>query len=627
MRTPLSPTLCALGLFALLLSATSAGAETLKTFHAFAPRDGESNPSAGVILGGDGNFYGTTTDSSSVSGTLPGCGAVFRLTPSGELTTLYRFGMKANDGAVPHAQLVEGSDGNFYGTTVYTSFSNGKGLGAGTVFKITPMGKLTTLYRFGKTANDGRFPEGSLAEGNDGNFYGTTYYTAPGATPGNGTVFQITPAGVLTTIYTFGMSATDGASPYAGLVKGVDGNFYGTTVYRTSVDGVFTGAGTIFQITPAGVLTTLHVFGANAYFGESPPPTDGAGPYGGLVQGTDGNFYGTTTYAYFRYAGFTYGGSGSGAGTVFRISPSGTFLTIYNFGEIFFSGEVTTDGAYPEATLIQGGDGEFYGTTVRTGAFDRGSGADGTIFKISSDGLLQTLYRFGTSATDGATPKCSLVEGLDGNFYGTTPSGGASGRGNVFELVSPAIVVGAVSDVSSSGGTSQVTLNGTVNPKGRPTSVHFQFGQTREYGDATVPASIGAGKIPVSVSASLTSLPPNTTYHYRIVAKSSAGSETSADQLLVTTNAGSLTFTANDDTAIVTGRAPVKINVLANDTGPDGISPLLSAVTQPAYGRVAIESDGMIIYTPRINFAKFGGTDTFTYTIDFGSTATVTVSN
>jgi uncharacterized repeat protein (TIGR03803 family) len=168
----------------------------------------------------------------------------------------------------PSAGLVQGSDGSFYGTTAYGGAS-----GKGTVFQVTPAGVLTKLISF--TGANGSHPVAPLVQGSDGNLYGTTAY---GGTNGNnGTVFQMTPAGALTTLVSF--NGTNGSHPLAGLVQGSDGNFYGTTMR-----GGANNRGTVFLMTPAGVLTTLVSFsGAN-----------GRLPFAALVQGTNGNFYGTT---------------------------------------------------------------------------------------------------------------------------------------------------------------------------------------------------------------------------------------------------------------------------------------------------------------------------------------------
>ena len=183
-------------------------------------------------------------------------------------------------GSTPEAGLVQGTDGNFYGAT------NGGASGDGTVFKITPQGKLTTLHTFNGT--DGNDPMATLVLGTDGNFYGTTFAGGAHAdacqADACGVVFKITPAGALTTLYSFCAQAgcADGAGP-GPLVQGTDGSFYGTTVQDGSSS---CACGTVFKITPAGVLTTLYQF--------TGPDGFGPGPLAGLIQGSDGNFYGTT---------------------------------------------------------------------------------------------------------------------------------------------------------------------------------------------------------------------------------------------------------------------------------------------------------------------------------------------
>ena len=217
---------------------------------------------------------------------------------------LYSF--NGSDGAYPYAGLVQGSDGNFYGTT-----GGGGTNGAGTVFRITSGGSLTTLYNF--CGGDGANPYAGLVQGSDGDFYGTTlaggnfYGTTCGygcSLEGFGTVFKITSGGRLTTLHSF--NGSDGARPFAGLVQG-GGHFYGTTFSGGSIAG---NAGTVFKITSGGSFTTLYNF---SYY-------DGAFPYAGLVQGSDGNFYGTTSEDDSV--------SGPIYGTVFKITlPSNTVPT------------------------------------------------------------------------------------------------------------------------------------------------------------------------------------------------------------------------------------------------------------------------------------------------------------
>ncbi len=263
------------------------------------------------------------------------------MTPSGALTTLYRFCSQTNcsDGAYPRDGLVQGTDGNFYGTT------------DGTVFKITPSGTLITLHSF--AGSDGRGCWAGLVQASDGNFYGTTPY---GGASDHGTIFKITASGALTTLYSFcsQSNCADGRMPLNGeLVQAWDGNFYGTTYAGGASDH-----GTIFKITASGALTTLYSFCSQSNC------ADGTFPLDGLVQASDGNFYGTTPY------GGTSQNCGSyGCGTVFKITPSGMLTTLHSFDG--------GDGATPYARLIQANDGNFYGTTEEVGAF-----GNGTVFRL-----------------------------------------------------------------------------------------------------------------------------------------------------------------------------------------------------------------------------------------------------
>jgi uncharacterized repeat protein (TIGR03803 family) len=217
-----------------------------------------------------GNFYGTTS-----GGGLNINGTVFRISPDGSYSNLYSFGSQPNDGSEPDGGLVQGNDGNFYGTTTYGGSSIN-----GTVFRISPDGSYSNLYSFGSQPNDGSEPDGGLVQGNDGNFYGTT---SGGGSNINGTVFRISPVGSYSNLYSFGSFPNDGQNPMAGLALGSDGNFYGTTTYGGSNIN-----GTVFRISPGGGYSNLYSFGSQ--------PNDGSEPNAGLVQGSDGNFYGTTTY-------------------------------------------------------------------------------------------------------------------------------------------------------------------------------------------------------------------------------------------------------------------------------------------------------------------------------------------
>jgi uncharacterized repeat protein (TIGR03803 family) len=358
-------------------------------------------PCAALVQGSDGNFYGTTAyGGASCNGTL------FQVTPAGTLTTLVSF--NGTNGSHPVAALAPGSDGNYYGTTEYGG-TNGN---YGTVFKVTPAGVLTTLVSF--NGANGSYPAAGLVEGTNGNFYGNT---AGGGAWRMGTVFEMTSAGVLTTLISF--NNTDGAVPLASLMQGTDGNFYGTTFQggNLSLGGVFgnSGAGTVFRMTPGGSLTTLVEFSGG----------NGENPAGGLVQGTNGNFYGTTLIGGNRSLN-----AGYGLGTVFQITPAGVLTTLVSFN--------FANGYNPSAGLLQDSDGNVYGTTDGGGA-----GGCGTVFKMTPAGVLTTLVAF--TGANGNSPQAPLVQGSDGNFYGTTEYGGANGRGTVFRVTPAGVLTTLVS--------------------------------------------------------------------------------------------------------------------------------------------------------------------------------------
>jgi uncharacterized repeat protein (TIGR03803 family) len=365
-----------------------------------------ANPEAGLIQAFDGNFYGTTPYGGAYCG-IGGCGTVFKVGVDGTLTTLHSFDMA--DGASPFQGLIQAADENFYGTT-----RSGGAYGYGTFFKITPAGKLSTLYSFKSAADT---PYAALVRGSDGNFYGTT---TSGGGSGCGTIFKITTNGTLNTMHIF--DCTHGSQPIAALIQASDGNFYGTTTSGGQNSAACPyGCGTIFGITPAGKLTTLHRFNA----------TDGAVPNTPLVQAIDGNFYGRTLEGGANNGCSPY----IGCGTVFKMTPAGELTTLYSFES---SGGQSTGNYYATAGLVQGTDGNFYGTTEFGGSSNDCSGGCGTVFRITAGGKLTTLHSFDSSVD--AYPVAGLVQGTDGKFYGTTWVGGGTrticeiGCGTVFRL-------------------------------------------------------------------------------------------------------------------------------------------------------------------------------------------------
>jgi uncharacterized repeat protein (TIGR03803 family) len=292
-----------------------------------------STPYAGLMQAGDGNFYGTTA-----GGGAHNRGTVFKLTPGGVESTLFSF---PSGGSDPYTGVIQGNDGNFYGTT-----GAGGSQDRGTVFELTPSGTETVLHVFPETTTtDGQEPYAGVIQGSDGNFYGTTYF---GGSSGNGVVFEVTPDGTETVLHSFAGGSGDGANPYAGLIQGSDGNFYGTTY-----NGGSYGLGTVYRITPGGTETVLYSFVGGS--------GDGAYPEAGLTLGSDGNLYGAT-----------YEGGPGGLGAVFRLTPGGNESILH-----FFAGG-SSDGANPTATLVPGTDGNLYGSTAAGG-----SSGDGTFFKVA----------------------------------------------------------------------------------------------------------------------------------------------------------------------------------------------------------------------------------------------------
>ncbi len=346
-------------------------------------------PEAGLVLGSDGNFYGTTEG----GGTF-GVGTVYRITTNGAVNIVGS--LDGTNGYNPLAAVVS-VNGNLYGTTMVGGASyvwNTLNQGEGVVFEIATNGQLFDLYSF-PGGSEGRRPFAPLVQGDDGNLYGTTAY---GGIVDKGTVFEISTDGVFSVLFSF--NGTNGASPGAGLTKANDGSFYGTTKF-----GGVSNNGTVFRMTTNGVLTTLISFAG----------TNGSDPAAKLVFGNDGILYGTTYQGGPPAFGFPYG-----FGTIFRITTNGNLTTF-----VFFN---RNNGAFPRGGLTLGQDGNLYGSSQTT------------IFGLTTNGVLSTLAFFnGTNGNNGL----GLTLGNDGNLYGTTEAGGAYHFGTVFRFTPPPIVQGA----------------------------------------------------------------------------------------------------------------------------------------------------------------------------------------
>jgi uncharacterized repeat protein (TIGR03803 family) len=293
------------------------------------------------------------------------------------------------------AGVVRDGMGNLYGTT-----EGGGAHQQGTVFKLSKAGTLTTLHSFcyGSGCSDGASPFAGLVRDGKGNLYGTTEY---GGTNNKGAVFKVTPAGVESVLYNFCSQSlcADGEYPVAGLVQDSQGNLYGTTE-----DGGANGNGTIFKLTKARSESVLYSF-------QGTP--DGFGPVAGLFRDAKGNLYGTTE-----------GGGAYNHGSVFEFSSAGSESVLYSF----CSQQPCNDGSQPMAGVIQDGKGNLYGTTYQGGSHNAG-----TIFKLSSTRAESVLYNF-TNGTDGGFIVAGLIRDKQGNLYGTSPGGGTHSWGLVFKL-------------------------------------------------------------------------------------------------------------------------------------------------------------------------------------------------
>lgn len=429
MRCP--ATSVALALAASLASAVittqSAQAQEVAVVHTFDAADGNEPAQAGLIQGMNGDLYGTTA-----AGGLNFQGSIFKMTSSGTLTTLYSFCPAGTLGdcvdAYNPGALTLGTNGSIYGTTEY-----GGAYSVGTVFILSPSGEVGAPSNFCALATNprgilvnacGAEPVGALVQATNGIFWGVAQL---GGTLGQGAKFEFTPGGEFGSVVSFyciESTCNHNVEVAAGLIQGTDGNFYGTS--EEGGTGAFGGgpSGSQFGGSVFKITPTGSVSTLYSFCSLS-DCTDGQGPRGALVQGTDGNFYGTTPYGGTGTACYN-GFNVLGCGTVFEITPSGTLTTLYSF----CTESGCPDGQNPVAGLVQGSDGNFYGTTYLGGSAPASHCSDnacGTIFEITSSGALTTLYSFcskGEECTSGGGPVAPLVQHTNGNFYGGTTSAG-----------------------------------------------------------------------------------------------------------------------------------------------------------------------------------------------------------
>jgi uncharacterized repeat protein (TIGR03803 family) len=454
-----------------LLFAVAAHAQTYTPLYTY-PQTNRGNtgilPPDVMSQGQDGTFY--STDAYNGAKNL---GSVFKMTTAGQPTTVYSFCPQTGclDGTDPQGGVALGFDGNLYGTT-----QGGGKHAAGTVFKVTPTGTLTTLWTF-TNGTDESVPIFPLLQAQDGNFYGVTLGQYNGQ---YGAFYKVSSTGAFSVLHDF--TFTDGSNPNLPTWS-TDGNLYGTAILggKPACAGYQYGCGVVYKMTPAGKQTVLWNF--KGFYSN-----DGTLPEGVLVQGYDGNYYGATR------EGGTSANCGGGCGAVFKITPAGVLTILHNF-----TGH--PDGAYPDTGLTLGTDGNFYGVTSVGGKFNRGA-----LYKITPAGTETILYNFCSvsGCTDGFNPETPLVQHTNGKFYGNT-TGNSIGGGVFYSmdvglkpfagLVTWTGKVGKTVEILGQGftGTSGVSFNGLA----------ATFNVVSDtYMTATVPTRATTGYVTVTTSAS-----------------------------------------------------------------------------------------------------------------------------
>ncbi len=430
----------------IILTVAFGRAQTVNEVVSFTGNNSQGMPDMTPTQGRDGNLYGTCPNPKDTYG------SIFSLTSAGGLSSLYTFSYTTGYFAVG---LTLSTDGNFYGT------GGDGGTGAyGVLFRISPNGTYTLLHDF-LGSSDGAGPTSPPIQGSDGNLYGTT--TGSGGIFSS-TVYKYTRSGAYSTIFEF--SNTQGKLAAARLVQGSDGNLYGT-----AVEGGTANNGTIYKLSTSGTLLYNYSFPASGKFGVFPSE---------LIEASDGNFYGTTSY-----------GGTAHDGTVFRMNQKGIVSVLYNFAG-------ADDGANPSGGVVQGTDGNLYGATSARGTY-----GFGTIFQISLSGQFQSLYSF--DAAIGENPGPPPLQHTNGLFYGALQSGSTYGYGAIYSLdmglgpfvtfVLPVGKVGKTAEILGQGltGTTSVTFNGIP-------ATSFAV-KSDTYMTAVVPTGASTGPVVVTTPA------------------------------------------------------------------------------------------------------------------------------
>ena len=389
--------------FAIALLLTTSSASTFKVFYTFSGKDG-TFPNGDLLRDSAGNLYGTA----QFGGTSV-YGVVFKLDPAGNETILYNFTGKT-DGGIPIGRVMRDKSGNLYGMT---SLGGDPSCSCGTVYKLSPNGKLTVLHAF-KGGKDGAQnqaqPELGLVS-IDGNFYGSASFGGVIGCDGNlgcGVVFKVSPSGKEKVLYRFD-GKTNGAFPQD-VISDKAGNLYSTTG-GSYISG---NAGTIFKVDKAGKLTTLYTF---------PGGSTGVSPRWHLLRSNSGAFFGVT-----QFGGNTSNcvAGSAGCGVVYTVNASGKEQVLHAFFK------KSNDGAEPSGGLLKSGS-NLYGVTVYGGTINSTcTFGCGVVYRATTNGKYSVLYRF-IGGADGGNPSGSLVQDDAGNLYGATSSGG-NGEGVIFKI-------------------------------------------------------------------------------------------------------------------------------------------------------------------------------------------------
>lgn len=352
----------------------------VEVLHSFDGEDG-AYPEHSLIMGQDGEVHGTATTS-------------FRITREGVFTVVNAFDKRINGNWAKG--LVQAADGQYYGAAYI-----GGNFKHGTAYRMSRGGKVTKLHDFNLASATGGYPRAPFLQARDGAFYSTT---TRGDGDTCGSLFRMTPEGAVTSLHTFLAQPDNGCSGFTwALMQASDGHIYGTTEYAGAHEG-----GTLYRWTPDGTWQLLHSFGETADHGKTPSS--------GLAQGPDGQLYGVTK------------GGGHGTGTIYRFDPAtGTVTTLHRFPSRL---DDPLGPSEPRGELVLASDGHFYGVTLQGGEHQ-----SGTVFRLSISGEVTTLYSFPDQAEGkGFMPFAGLVEGRDGEFFGTTHYGGKFNRGIVYRL-------------------------------------------------------------------------------------------------------------------------------------------------------------------------------------------------